>query len=544
MARLSSALGGQLRAIARLRLQLFLNSLRSVRGRLNMVSRAIAGLLVLGAGFGGAFTVGTFAYGTTKAGNLGLLAIPFWLISLFWQIFPLMATALKENVDTSTLLRFPLGYPAYFLVRLIFGTLDIATALGLLWSLGLFAGVTAANWQLAPWALLVAVLFTLFNILLARMVYAWIEHWLMRRRSKEVLGVLFFLVLIGFQVAGPVLGRFSRESTPQRFGFLAKLVPIERMLPPGLGQSALSNGAQGRPSAALFSLALLGMYAAAAFWILHVRLADQYGGENPSGVEGPPAAKSSEMISRGWRIRYFSGPVTAMFEKELRYFSRSGPMLFTLVMPIVVVLVMWGGRKGLLSHQSGFALPVGAAYCLLLMTNIVYNSFGGDGGGIQFFLVSPVSFRQIAAAKNLAQFTVLMLDVAILWLGVRFIYQPPKFRVIAFTGAWYLFAVPLNLAVGNLLSIYFPKRIDYSTFGRQRASEATILVSLGVQLAAIGIGALAILIGHIYSSLWIASAVLLLLAIPSVTGYALLLNRIDKIAMNRREVLTTELCRA
>lgn len=544
MARLSSGLHGQLRAIVQLRLELFVNSLRSVRGRLNLVSRAIAGLLVLGAGFGGAFAVGTFAYGTTEAGKLGLLAIPFWLISLFWQLFPLMATALKENVDTSVLLRFPLSYPAYFLVRLVFGTLDIATALGLLWSVGLFAGVSVANVQLAPWALMVAVAFVVFNILLARTIYAWIEHWLMRRRSKEVLGIMFFLMLIAFQVAGPMLGRFSRESTPHRFSVLAKLVPIELMLPPGLAQSALSDAAQGRRSSALSSLVVFGVYASAVLWILHVRLAEQYRGENPSGVEGAQSAKSSETISPGWKIRGFSGPVTAMFEKELRYFSRSGPMLFTLIMPIVVVLVMWGGRKGLLSHQSGFALPVGAAYCLLLMTNIVYNSFGGDGGGIQFFLVSPVSFRQIAAAKNLAQFTVLMFDVAILWLGVRFIYQPPKFRVVALTAAWYLFAVPLNLAAGNLLSIYFPKRIDYSTFGRQRASEATILVSLGVQLAAIGIGALAVVIGHVYSSLWIASGILTVLAIPSTTGYFMLLSRMDRIAMNRREVLTTELCRA
>jgi hypothetical protein len=38
--------------------------------------------------------------------------------------------------------------------------------------------------------------------------------------------------------------------------------------------------------------------------------------------------------------------------------------------------------------------------CLLVMTNIVYNSFGGDGGGFSLPF-SPISFRQIAAAKNL-----------------------------------------------------------------------------------------------------------------------------------------------
>jgi len=54
MAGLNPQLGDQLRAIAVLRWRLFVNSLRSTRGRLNLLSRTIAGLLVFGAAFGGA----------------------------------------------------------------------------------------------------------------------------------------------------------------------------------------------------------------------------------------------------------------------------------------------------------------------------------------------------------------------------------------------------------------------------------------------------------------------------------------------------------
>ncbi len=62
MARLRSASREQLRAIAMLRLRLFVNSLRSVRGRLNLVSRSLAGLLVLAAGLGGGFALGAFFF--------------------------------------------------------------------------------------------------------------------------------------------------------------------------------------------------------------------------------------------------------------------------------------------------------------------------------------------------------------------------------------------------------------------------------------------------------------------------------------------------
>jgi ABC-2 type transport system permease protein len=544
MAWLSAATREQIRAMAVVRWQLFMNSLRSARGRLNLVSRTLGGLLVLGAGFGGAFALGGTAYGITQSNHLEWLAAPFWVVFLFWQLFPVMSTAFSQNLDMSALLRFPLSYPAYFLLRLVFGVLDIATALGVLWSLGLFAGISAANLRLFPWALLITIAFIAFNVLFARMVFAWIEHWLSRRRSKEVLGAIFLLMMIGFQIVGPVLGRYSTKSTPQRLHILAKLAPLQRVLPPGLAESIVTEADHGQRVAALASLALFSVYGAVVFWALNLRLRNQYRGENPAGGEDRRTEQNSGVFSPGWKLPGLGGPATAIFEKELHYFLRSGPMLFTIIMPLIVVLIMWGGRKGLLAEHSSFALPVGAAYCLLLMTNIVYNSFGGDGGGVQFFLVAPVSFRQIAAAKNLAQFTVVAADVLILWLGIRVIYQPPRLRIIALTIAWYLFAVPLNFAVGNLLSVYSPKRIDYSTFGRQRASETTILVSLGVQLAAMGVGALAVFLGHVYSSLWVSSLILLVLAIPSISGYLLLLSRIDRIALARREVLITELCRA
>jgi hypothetical protein len=44
--------------------------------------------------------------------------------------------------------------------------------------------------------------------------------------------------------------------------------------------------------------------------------------------------------------------------------------------------------------------------------------------------------------------------------------------------------------------------------------------------------------------MWLAALILLVLAIPTMTGYIVLLSRIDRIVMERREQLATELCRA
>lgn len=543
MAGLTPDFRQQLRAIATLRLRLFFNSLRSVRGRLNLVSRSIGALLVLGAAIGGGFGLAVTAWGIMVEQRPVWLDVLFWLVFLFWQLFPVMATAFTENIDASALLRFPLNYPSYFLVRLIYGALDIATALGLSWSLGLFIGITAARPALAPWTALAMIAFAGFNILLARMIFVWIEHWLSGRRSREMLGVIFLLMLIGFQTAGPLLGRFGKRPAPQRLQAIVRLIPAERLLPPGLASASVGNALSGTNLSVIGSLLLLLLYGVAVFTFLDRRLRAQYRGENPSGT-GKTRVEKEHVVRRSWRLPGISAPIAAVYEKELRYFSRSGPMLFTLVMPIIMVFILWGGRKGFLQNQSDFVFPIGAAYCLLIMTNIVYNSFGGEGGGIQFFFVSPASFRQILIAKNLAQGSILLLDMLILWLGVRVIFTAPRPDVLLLALAWYLFAAPLNFMVGNLLSIYTPKRIDYATFGRQRAAESTILASFAVQLSALGIGAAAVIAARHFGSLWFGTGILFVLAIPSITAYFIHLRRVDGIALRRREVLASELCRA
>lgn len=545
MAWLNSTARDQLRAIAILRWRLSLNSLRSVRGRLNLVSRGFAGLLVIGAGIGGGIAIGAAAWGITAEHKVLWLALPFWLISVFWQIFPVMASAFTQNVDTSALLRFPLSYSSYFLVRLAYGALDIATALGVCWSVGLFVGICVANIALLPWALAAVGEMVIFNLLLARMIFVWIEHWLSLRRSREVISLLFVMLLVCFQLIGPVLGRFSRLPTMNRFHVLARFIPLERSLPPGIAAAAIIDAGEGRFSAAFLSLLALGGYAGAVLLPLHLRLRRQYVGEiiSTGDKSAQPVPRETAALRRGWKLPLASGPVSAIFEKELHYFLRSGPMLFTMIMPVVMIIILWGGRKGFLNHQSGFLFPIGAAYCLLVMNNILYNSFGGDGGGIQFFLLSPIPFRLVLAAKNIAQFAVLVTELLVLWLGVSLIYQRPNLNSLGLTFAWYLVAAPLNFSAGNLLSVYSPKRIDYSTFGRQRASESAIFVSLAVQLTGMGLGALAIFIGYHYANVWISTLILLALGVPSIIVYFILLSRIDRIAMTRREVLASELCR-
>ena len=74
------------------------------------------------------------------------------------------------------------------------------------------------------------------------------------------------------------------------------------------------------------------------------------------------------------------------------------------------------------------AFPAAVGYTLLVLTNLAYNNFGGDAGGIQFFYASPVSFREIVLAKNLTHASILAIEIVVAWISVGFLYGRPCAR--------------------------------------------------------------------------------------------------------------------
>jgi len=75
-------------------------------------------------------------------------------------------------------------------------------------------------------------------------------------------------------------------------------------------------------------------------------------------------------------------------------------------------------------------------------------------------------------------------------------------------------------------------------------SQTTVLASFGVQIVIVGFGVAVFAIARIYKDLWIATGLFLVLAAISIPIYLLILRRMDRIALRRRETLLAELCRA
>jgi ABC-2 type transport system permease protein len=543
---------GQFAAIARVRWQLFVNSLRTVRGRMEVVSRVF---LVIGFAAGalfGSIALGAGGWYFVSHGQVEFLAILLWPIFLFWQLFPVMATAFTENVDSSNLLRFPLTFPSYFLIRIAYGSIDPSTALGSVWLFGLAIGIACASPLLFFWAAPVLLLFAIFNILLARMIYTWIERWLAKRRTREILGIVFLLFAISVQFIGPLVTHFGKRAQSSGISRMSEqAMPLERLLPPGVAANSIAHAMQRDAAATLGSFALLAAYTLVVLWLLNLRLRAQYHGENLSeAVARVAIPRGKQKIEVGWNLPGVSGPVSAIVEKEIRYLARSGPMLFTLVMPLVVLLIFRftpgksGNSAGLFAHASDLAFPVGAAYTVLILTNLVYNTFGADAVGVQFFFVSPVRFREVLLGKNLNNALVMALEVILVWIGASLMYGPSPLDVALATVTGVFFALMVSFTAGNLLSVYAPKKIELGTLGRQRASGITALASIGIQAAVLGLCALALMIARAAHHIWIAALIFAVLAGIATAVYFVMLDRMDALVLKRRDVMLAELCRA
>lgn len=542
---------GQFAAIARLRWQLLLNGMRTTRGRLEVVSRLFMGFGFAVLGLGGSLGIAAGSWYFVSRHQTEGLAIFSWIVFLFWQLFPVMAQALSENIDSSHLLRYPLTYRAYFLIRIAYGSFEPATGIGFLWLAGMAVGIGIASPALFLWAVPVLGAFGVFNVLLARMIFAWIERWLAQRKTREILGIVFFVLIIGLQFIGPAMNRFTRHHDPRLGEAAAQILPVERALPPGLVASSLADAQQGDAATAAGKFLVFGFYTLAVFWLLQIRLRAYYFGEDLSeSVARSSGPAVRETVRAGWNIPFASSATSAVLQKEFRYILRSGPMLFTLIMPVVILVIFRisagqasaaGGK--FLSKSSEFAFPIGAAYSVLILTNLVYNSFGADAAGIQFYFLSPARFREILLGKNLAHALILALDVILVFAGSCFLYRPPTPVLFAATVAAVLYGLLINLTAGNMLSIYTPKKIDFGAFGRQRASTVTAFASLGVQALTLGLAVAIFFIARTYFGLWFMVPVFLFLAALAAVVYAVVLNKADKMAFTQRESLIAALCR-
>ena len=548
---LSAGFTQQVTLIAGLRWRLFRNSLRTTSGKLDLLAltlfSALSGFAVVGIGL--AFAAG--AYYIVAESKLRLLVLLLWGIFLAWHFLPVLLATSTASFDFRNLLRFPLRFSVFFLLSLAYGLFDPAAVAALFWLVCIAVGISLARPDLLPWTLLIFALFAAMNLLLSRMIFTWLERLLARRRTREAVWVLLMLVILSFQLLGAFAESWSRRVAPVAL----KLPAIAGFLPPGLAGRALASAARGHAGEALSCATLVAAYGLVFALFLRHRLRAQYLGEDLGESQAPASAPaaycsvSSSTSLASFSSSFLRAPVAAVLEKELRYIRRNSVLVMNLALAPMLIgffAVFWSGpqgRPGLFASSPELMFPSAVAYMFLLLSQQGNNAFAYEGRGIQLLFLAPVRFRDVLLAKNLTLGLILAGETALVWLLLSLLLGSPGAATVTATLAALLFAMLVQFTTGNLLSLCYPRRLEFGALRRQRAAGMTMLIGLLVQIAVFGLLGTILLVTRRFGGMWLAGG--LFLGLSAIAGwvYVIALERCDHLASDQREVLTSQLAR-
>jgi ABC-2 type transport system permease protein len=543
-------IGRQIGLIAGLRWRLFVNSLHTGSAKAELVAKIVLGLLGAVFALGGGVGLGAAAYFLTLQ-RPEMLSLLFWIVFGAWQLIPVFAGAFSVEFDFSNLLRFPLRFPAFFLLSVAYGLFDFAAVLSLVWLTGIGIGIALARPALISWTVLILVAFAAVNLLLGRVIFSWLARLLGQRRTREKFFILFILLSFLPQFIGMAAERWGKQAAP----YLRLLKPMTYVLPPGVAGLGLEAAARATPrhpstQGAGTGAFVLAAYAAGFGLLLKRRLLNQYRGEELGESEAPQQRVPGETrrLALGIDLPGLPGRVAAMVEKEYRYMMRSGPMLMVLLIPIIMVpLFLMGmtpskGAPGFFKRSPELVYPSMLGYAGLVMLPFSLNSFAFDGRGILLLLAAPVRFREVLMGKNLAMGSLMFAQGLAIWLIVAILKAPPHAATVLATLAMLLFAVLLSFTVGNILSLYSPRAFDYGKF-RQRQSGLAVLFTFGILLVVGGIAVGVFAAAHWLGSMWYAVAGFWGLVLATFPVYSAVLDFCSGLAQRRREKLAAELCK-
>jgi ABC-2 type transport system permease protein len=551
---LSAHARAQYGALASLRWQMLKNGLRSNLGVFELGARTVAFLLyaVLGLGLGAG--AGAAAFLLVSHEMWKYLPILFWVLFFIWQVVPVMLASFQDQFDLGSLLRFPVSFGSFYLLYVVFGLADISSILGGLCCFGIWAGITVVRPDLFAWTALGLAAFAVFNILLVRAIFAWIDRWLAQRKTREILGAVFVVMMLSLQFLNPAMHqrRHQGRTTPEQRAedyrktkaeyepWLKTADSVQKWFPPGLAAGSLQLIAVQRQARASESLGLLGLFVLAAGSVLAGRLRAEYRGESLG--HAPSRKKAAERRKGGWLLDG-SGPIAAVMEKELRGLLRTLPLLYSIGAPLLLVLIFSGAfaNGGPQGHMFRLALPLCTMYPLLGFTRVFYNNLGTEGAGIQLYFLSPTPIRTVLLAKNLFHSVLFGFSIGIAVILFMLRVGRPEGMVVAATLAWLLFVLPCNLAAGNVFSLTMPYRVNPGRMTRQGGSQANALASLLAQALVLGVGATVFLLCMFFGQLWLAVPIFLVLAGGAVFAWMRVLGNTDGMANQRKESLIATL---
>src|ERR1700741_3735944 len=327
----------QIKLVAGLRWRILRNSLRRKNNRWDLVGMVWVGVFsaLLVAGLSFAFFGG--GYELIVKGRGSWMALLYWAIVLWWQLFPMFVAGFGSNFEFATLLRFPLSLRAFYLLGLGYGLSDYAALSAICWVVSMIAGAATANRNVVPAMLVVSLLFVLLNVTMERLVGSWLEKLLAKRRTRELVLGLFVLCMVSLNFLNPIVQKWGHGAQPR----IMAIVPYLTWFPGSLAGSAVGAASRGETHGFLVGTAGLLAWAMLSSALLWRRFATQYSGEVISDSPAPAVIRKKREkrnIVSEKRPGLISPQVAAVAGKEFRYLTRNGFAFLTLILPPLMVV--------------------------------------------------------------------------------------------------------------------------------------------------------------------------------------------------------------
>ena len=487
-------------------------------------------------------------------------------VAIFWQFVAVNGVSMAATLasfDPASLLRFPLRFGRYLVLRLALGLLTPSTIIGCLALFAAAVGVGIAEPSLTPAAFLVLGVYAAMNIFFSRMIAVWLERWLATRRAREIFGALMALVIVGFQFlnfnARHIAHSPNQTSNNWLLTFLSGTYHFLNWLPPGFAAQSILLGAHPLTSlpTLLAEFAALLLWTAAFFAAFAFRLHKQFLGEylaegapratpaprihpQPS-VPAPAAVFNQQPATNNEQL--FSPTVAACLRKEWVYLRGNGSQIISMLTPLIFVFLF---ARGMLAHHPAYLLAGSVGYVLLGPLATLYNIFGADGAGTQLYLLAPVRLRDVILAKNIASLAWLILESALACGLVSVLATAPiPFATQISTVFWIVFMLFANLALGTLRSIQAPRKIAIAQARRVRnpsASKTSGLIVLAILFGSMLLQLPVTLLCQHFHNPWLAAVIFAPLAAAAVAVYALLLSNADHLILTHRDTFAQDLC--
>jgi ABC-2 type transport system permease protein len=536
----------QIRLVAALRWRILKHGLRKKNNVWDLIGMIWVGFFSAALAIGVSIAFFAGAYHFLSKGQTGWLALLYWAIFLWWQVFPIFMAGFGADFDFATLLRFPLSLRAFYLLGLGYGLSDFAAISSIFWVLSMTVGAATARFSVLPAMALVGLLFVLINLTIERLVGSWLAKLLAKRRMRELFLGVFVMCMVSLNFLNPVLQRLGHGAQPK---FL-RVIPYLRWLPGSLAGNAVSAAVISNLPGYWLGMAGLLIWTVLTSALLWQRFAAQYGGEVISESPAPSVARRKErrQIAAAERPGLLSPQVAAIVVKEFHYLTRNGFAFLTLLIPPVMVMFFtyqFGPGSVLREHSLKPAVffPAIMGYLILILLSPAYNSFAFEGKGIQTYYMAPVRFRDVLLGKNLFLVGLIAVELGLsLALLIWRVGWPgtPMFVATILAGAS---AVLGQLAIANWSSLNFPKKMEIGKLKGQRNSAVSAWIALGAQIVVMGICTLILFAGRWTGNLWVPSIAFAGLTAAAFGGYAASLHAMNDLGETKKDVLIETLTR-